>query len=55
MSDIKTTYVHPPIPIRWMDWQACRDGQEEFGPYGTGRTEQEAIQDLLDQEDINDE
>ena len=44
--DIRTTYVHPPIPIRTSDWCACVKGQEEDGPYGWGATEAEAIADL---------
>jgi len=43
---IRTTYVHPPIPIRTSDWCACVEGQEEDGPYGWGTTEAEAIADL---------
>lgn len=44
---IITDYVHPPVPIRHMDWVAYRDGNEETGPCGRGRTEAEAIEDLL--------
>jgi hypothetical protein len=43
---IRTTYVHPPIPIRISDWCACIEGQEEDGPYGWGATEAEAVADL---------
>jgi hypothetical protein len=50
---IRTTYVHPPIPIRTSDWCACEEGQEEYGPYGWGATEAEAIEDL--QERLEDE
>jgi hypothetical protein len=46
---ICTSFVNPPIPIRAFDWQAWVDGQEEAGPYGSGRTEQEAISDLREQ------
>ena len=46
---IRTTYVHPPIPIRTSDWCACEGGQEEHGPFGWGATEAEAIKDLEDQ------
>lgn len=49
--EIKTEFVYPPIPIRFMDWRAWQDGREEYGPYGTGTTEQEAIDDLLSQLD----
>ena len=44
--DIRTTYVHPPIPIRTSDWCACVDGYQESGPYGWGATEEDAIADL---------
>ena len=43
---ILTDYVFPPIPIRDFDWQACLEGMQESGPYGSGRTEQEAIDEL---------
>lgn len=44
---IVTVVLHPPIPIRSHDWCAYRDGEEERGRYGYGRTEQEAIDNLL--------
>lgn len=43
---IRTDFDYLPIPIRDMDWQAVRDGDEEFGPSGHGATEAEAIADL---------
>jgi hypothetical protein len=43
---ITTSYVYPPIPDRDNDWCAYVD--EECGPYGWGRTEDEAIQNLLE-------
>ena len=47
-SKIKTTYWPPPIPFRQFDWYAYRDGEEDLGYHGGyGRTEQEAIDDLL--------
>jgi len=46
MNKIITSYIYPPIPFRGMDWVASFDGQEETN--GFGRTEQEAINDLLD-------
>ncbi len=56
---IKTSFVHPPIPIRSFDWQAWDDNTydcdcDEDGffsncPLGHGATEQEAIDDLLQQ------
>ena len=48
---IITTDVYPPIPVRTSDWCAFRDGDEEdSGKYGWGRTEQDAIADLLQRE-----
>jgi hypothetical protein len=47
---IRTQHVFPPIPIRRYDWSACRDGNEEGGPYGWGRTKEDAIADLLETE-----
>lgn len=47
---IVTDYVHPPIPMRNCDWQAVDDLTYEGGkPIGWGATEQEAIDDLLEQ------
>lgn len=48
---IITTFVHPPIPIRTMDWQAHFDGDEETGPFGEGATEYEAVKDLIENYD----
>jgi hypothetical protein len=50
--NIRTTYVHPPIPIRTSDWCACIDGQEEDGPYGWGATEADAIADLKERLEV---
>lgn len=55
---IHTSFDYPPIPIRNLDWSAVtdnydcdcdQDGYFSTSPAGHGRTEQEAIQDLLDQ------
>ncbi len=50
---IVTTFVYPPIPFRDCDWQAYFDCDEpnDNGSmmHGSGRTEQEAIADLLEQ------
>jgi hypothetical protein len=48
---IRTYHVHPPIPIRDWDWSAVdNDTYDGEGcPIGYGRTEQEAIADLLEQ------
>ena len=49
--NIQTDFVHPPIPDRRCDWQAIdadtHDG--ESGPVGRGRTEAEAVADLMEQ------
>lgn len=47
---INTSYLFPPIPMREFDWCATRDGYDEGGLQGFGKTEQEAIEDLLTQE-----
>lgn len=56
ISEIKTTYDPPPIPIRDFDWCAsvfCDDGDKMCG---WGRTEKEAIDDLEQQlADIQDD
>ena len=44
---IVTEHTYPPIPIRSFDWHAWIDGFEEDGMYGSGRTEEEAIEDLI--------
>ena len=51
---IVTNYEYPPIPDRRFDWSAIDentyDGAEDSScPVGRGVTEQEAIDDLLDQ------
>lgn len=46
---IITVHVYPPIPFRGADWCAYFDGDEE-GPRGFGETEQQAINDLLEDE-----
>lgn len=47
---ITTEFVHPPIPLRQFDWSAVRDGWDEDEPIGWGKTEDEAIADLLELE-----
>lgn len=44
---IVTSYDPPPIPVRGADWCAWFDGEEEKGEYGRGRTEEEAIENLV--------
>lgn len=51
MQPIKTEYVYPPIPDRQFDWAATRGDYDLGARVGWGRTEQEAIDDLLMLED----
>lgn len=53
MREIKCDYVNPPIPIRDWDFIAYRDGDEEFGLRGNGKSKQEAIENLLQEEKDN--
>lgn len=46
---LDTEYWAKPIPDRRLDWYATEDSYEPGMPVGTGRTEEEAIQDLLEQ------
>lgn len=55
---IKTNFDYPPIPVRNMDWSAVTDnfdcdcdenGYFSRDPVGRGATEQEAIDDLIEQ------
>jgi hypothetical protein len=47
---IKTHFEYPPIPVRYFDWIAYDDDTYDEGSIvGVGRTEQEAIDDLIDQ------
>ena len=50
MYKIITSYDYPPIPIRNYDWSAIREDYDEGDLVGTGRTEQDAINDLVCQE-----
>jgi hypothetical protein len=53
---IITNYVFPPIPVRQFDWAAVFDNYEPGAHVGYGRTEQDAIDDLRQQwEDDNDQ
>lgn len=46
---IRTEHVYPPIPVREWDWSAVDDSTyEPGGPIGWGRTEQAAIENLID-------
>jgi hypothetical protein len=46
---IRTSFEHPPIPIRDFDWSAVTDDYEPGHPIGRGATEAEAIADLKEQ------
>ena len=49
---IRTEYIYPPIPIRSFDWCAYDDDLgADCSPVGYGATEQEAIDDLMEQID----
>jgi hypothetical protein len=51
MTDaIRTDYWAKPIPLRQFDWSATRDNYEPPMPVGYGRTEAEAIADLIAEE-----
>lgn len=50
-KEIITSFVDPPIPMRDMDWCAYYDPESQL--YGWGRTEQLAIEDLLERGDEN--
>ncbi|WP_164749177.1 hypothetical protein [Mesorhizobium sp. M1A.F.Ca.IN.020.04.1.1] len=44
-----TSHIFPPIPVRCFDWCAWFDDLgADCSPYGYGRTEEEAIEDLLE-------
>lgn len=55
--NIRTEFIYPPIPDRRFDWSAidadtydgAPDTKHPFNAIGYGRTEQEAIADLLSQ------
>ena len=50
---IHTNFDYPPIPVRDFDWSAVDDNydgaEDSHCPIGRGRTEQDAINDLLEQ------
>ena len=48
---IITDYDPPPIPLRRWDYNARRKDSDEGDPIGYGRTEAEAIADLLELEE----
>jgi hypothetical protein len=44
---IVTRNINPPIPMRQFDWRALIEGVEKTGRRGYGRTEAEAINNLV--------
>jgi hypothetical protein len=50
-NGIITSHDYPPIPIREYDWSAIREDYDAGDLIGYGRTEQEAIDNLKQQED----
>ena len=48
---VRTNFAYPPIPVRSFDWEATEPDYEPGDPLGYGRTEQAAIEALLDQLD----
>jgi hypothetical protein len=51
LPEVITVYEPPAIPLRNYDWCAYREGREEDGPYGWGRTRQDALTDLFNLEE----
>ena len=54
-SEIIVVPIYPPIPQRFYDWCAYRDGYEPGCPCGWGSSKDIAIADLLEQEDDADD
>jgi hypothetical protein len=50
MNKIITSHDYPPIPTRDFDWSAFREDYEPDDLVETGRTERDAIKDLMRQE-----
>lgn len=48
---IQTAYDPPPIPDRSYDWMASRSDYDKDEPIGYGKTEQESIKNLIEQEE----
>lgn len=44
---IKVHFEHPPIPVRDHDYSAVFDGYEPGDHSGSGRTEEDAIRELI--------
>lgn len=45
---IHVSYWAKPIPLRQFDWSAVYDDYDEGGPIGEGRTEADAVLDLIE-------
>jgi hypothetical protein len=54
-EDIIVEFIYPPIPLRCFDYQACRADYEPPMPLGFGATPEEAINDLLANEEFANE
>ena len=54
MIKIVTTQENPPIPSNNYDWSSCRENYELGDKIGYGKTELEAINDLLEKEECYD-
>ena len=54
MRKIVTTQENPPIPSNNYDWSSCRENYELGDKIGYGKTELEAINDLLEKEECYD-
>ena len=50
MRKIVTSQDNPPIPSRNYDWSACRENWDLGDKIGYGKTELDAINDLLEKE-----
>jgi hypothetical protein len=50
-AKIVTSFDYPPIPVRDADWSAVREGYDAGDFIGRGRTEADAVADLLSMED----
>ena len=46
--DIRTTYWPKPGPSREFDWEAVTDNYDLGSPIGLGRTEEAAVDDLIE-------
>lgn len=44
---IRTIYDPKPIPMRYADWSAYREGYDGGDPIGWGATKYDAVADLL--------